>query len=150
MSEPQSNYVSCPVVVLRIEPSQIMGDTMADALRDELLALRRQVGARHVVIDFQSVTYMSSAGFRPLLSLLRDVRASGGRLMLCNLHPDVREVFSVTRLISPNHSSPAAFEARADVAEAIANLDLSTPPPGPRPGNGPGNGPSLTSPRPEA
>jgi anti-anti-sigma factor len=103
-----------------------MGDVLAEAVRDEFLTARKLVGARHVVVDFQPVTYLSSASFRPLLSLLREVRAHNGRLVLCNLHPDVHEVFSVTRLISSHGASPAAFEVQADVPAAVASLMQTT------------------------
>jgi anti-anti-sigma factor len=122
MAERPFTHISCPVVVLRIETAQLMGDIMADALRDDFLAASKGVGARHVVVDFQPVTYLSSASFRPLLSLLREVRARKGRLVLCNLNADVHEVFSVTRLISSHGSAPAAFEVQADVPAAVASL----------------------------
>jgi anti-anti-sigma factor len=123
MSDQPFKHISCPAIVLRIEPSQLVGDIIAEALREEFLMARQRVGARHVVVDFQPVTYLSSASFRPLLSLLREVRAHGGRLVLCNLNPDVHEVFSVTRLISSHGSTPAAFEVQPDVAAAIASLN---------------------------
>ena len=123
MSEQPFKHISCPLVVLRIEASQLIGDVVAEALREEFLAAYQRVGARHVVVDFQAVTYLSSASFRPLLSLLRDVRAKTGRMVLCNLHPDVHEIFTVTRLISSHSSAPAAFEVQANVADAVASLD---------------------------
>ena len=125
MAEHSFKHVSCPVLVIRIESPQLIGEAVADVLRDEFLAARRAVDARHVVVDFQPVTYVSSASFRPLLSLLREVRAQGGRLVLCNLQPYVHEVFSVTRLISSHGSTPAAFEVQADLAAAIASLSAS-------------------------
>jgi len=36
-------HISCPVLVLRIEPSQLVGDAFADALREEILTARRVV-----------------------------------------------------------------------------------------------------------
>lgn len=120
--QPPFKHIRCPVLVIRIEPSQLIGDAFADALRDELLAAWRVVDARHVVVDFQPVTYLSSASFRPLLSLLREVRAHGGRLVLCNLQPYVHEVFSVTRLISSHGNTPSAFEVQPDLFAAIASL----------------------------
>ena len=125
MSEQPFKHISCPIVVIRIEPAQLVGDVLADALREEFLAARRAVGARHVVVDFQPVTYLSSASFRPLLSLLREVRAQQGRLVLCNLQADVHEVFSVTRLISSHGGTPAAFEVQADLNSAIASLTVA-------------------------
>lgn len=126
-------HISCPIAVLRIEPSQLIGDAFADQLREEFLAARRAIDARNVVVDFQQVTYLSSASFRPLLSLLREVRGQGGRLVLCNLQPYVHEVFSVTRLISSHGTTPAAFEVQPDLPAAIASLIASVFPPQPRP-----------------
>jgi anti-anti-sigma factor len=122
MADQPLKHISCQVMVIRIEASQLIGDAFADVIRDEFLAARRAVDARHVVVDFALVTYLSSASFRPLLSLLRDVRAHGGRLVLCNLQSFVHEVFSVTRLISSHGNTPAAFEVQADVPAAIASL----------------------------
>jgi anti-anti-sigma regulatory factor len=75
MPEQPFKHISCPIVVLRLETSQLIGDAIADALREEFLAARERVGARHIVVDFGAVTYLSSASFRPLLSLLPEVRA---------------------------------------------------------------------------
>jgi anti-anti-sigma factor len=122
MSDEQTRYVQCPVLVVRVTESQVMGDTVADALRDQLLALYDHTGATHAVIDMEQVSYLSSAGIRPLLALNREVREREGRLILCGLNRDVEGVFVATRLISPNHSSPATFESAPDVGTAIAHL----------------------------
>jgi anti-anti-sigma factor len=122
MAERAFKHISCPVAVFRIELAQVIGDDLADALRDEFLEARRAIGAQHVIVDFQPVTYLSSASFRPLLSLLREVRAHGGRLVLCNLQPYVHEVLSVTRLISSPGGTPAAFEVQANLTAAITSL----------------------------
>lgn len=127
MADQAYKHISCPIAVLRIELAQVIGDDLADALREEFLAARRAIGAQHVVVDFQPVTYLSSASFRPLLSLLREVRAQGGRLVLCNLQPYVHEVFTVTRLISSQETIPAAFEVQANLTAAIASLSQSQP-----------------------
>jgi anti-anti-sigma factor len=122
MSEHPSKYVRCPLVVVRVNEAQVMGDTIADTLRDELLALYQQSGATHVVIDMAQVTYLSSAGIRPLLSLNKEVREREGRLILCGLTRDVESVFVATRLISSSRSMPATFERHADVPTAVASL----------------------------
>jgi anti-anti-sigma factor len=127
MADQPFKYLSCPVVVLRIEPDQLIGDVLAEAMREEFLRARQLVGARHVVVDFQPVTYLSSASFRPLLSLLREVRAQKGRLVLCNLQPIVHEVFAVTRLIGGPGTPQAAFEVQADVPAAVASLTPTSP-----------------------
>ncbi len=122
MSEHDATYVQCPVLVVRVTESQVVGDTVADALRDQLLALYDQTGATHAVIDMEQVAYLSSAGIRPLLALNREVREREGRLILCGLNHDVEGVFVATRLIGTGHSGPATFESASDVSAAIAHL----------------------------
>jgi anti-anti-sigma factor len=108
--------------VARVTESQVMGDTVADVLRDDLLALYGQTAAVHVVIDMEQVAYLSSAGIRPLLALNRQVREREGRLILCGLTRDVEGVFVATRLISNTHSGPATFENAPDVPTAVSSL----------------------------
>jgi anti-anti-sigma factor len=127
MSDRQLQYLTCSVVVVRITATDIRNDLQADALRDEFLAVYQLSAALHLVIDFQGVTYLSSAGFRPLLRLNRAVRERGGRLVLCNLSREVEEVFAVTRLISNDKIIPAAFEAQRDVPAAVISLYQPAP-----------------------
>ena len=122
MPDPRPRMVGCPVVVFSLREAQINSDTVAEALRDELLSLYLNVGAIHAVIDCQAVEYLSSAGFRPLLSLNRQVRERGGRLVLCNMRPEVEEVFAVTRLIDPSGSARTAFLAQPTVPAAVAQV----------------------------
>jgi anti-anti-sigma factor len=121
MSEPQTRYVSCSLVVLRVSEPQ-MSDAVADAVCAELVAVYQQTGAVHAVIDLAEVQYLSSAGIRCLLGLLREVRQRKGRLVLCNLSREVEEVLVVTRLVGTTRGIRAPFEQHADVPSAIANL----------------------------
>jgi anti-sigma B factor antagonist len=122
MSQPSSQPLSCPLIVLRIDEPQVTGDTLAETLRGEFMNRVGAARARHVVIDLSPVHYLSSAGFRPLLSLLKDVRSAGGRMVLCGLRPEVAEVFRYTRLISTSGSGPAPFEVQPDVRAAVTEL----------------------------
>jgi anti-anti-sigma factor len=123
----QRRYVRCPVIVLEVNEAQVMGDTVADTVRDEFLDLYQHSGAVHVVIDMEQVTYLSSAGIRPLLALNREVREHEGRLVLCNLTRDVESVFVATRLVSTTKSVPATFERQDNVPGAVASLYQTGP-----------------------
>jgi len=122
MAEMTFQHLSCPVVVLKENVAEGRGDTLADALRSELLAVYVQSAATHAILDYSAVTYQASAGFRPLLSLLRQVRNRNGRFILCGLNPEVAETFSVTRLIDTSGSVKATFETFPDVPSAVAAL----------------------------
>src|SRR5262245_33289884 len=122
MSEQQPRYVQCPVLVLRVNESQVTGDTVADALRDEFLALYEHSGAVHIVLDMGQVTYLSSAGIRPLLSLTKKAREREGRLILTGLSPEVAGVLVATGLVGTSRQTRAAFETHADGPAAVAAL----------------------------
>jgi anti-anti-sigma factor len=127
MAERLPATVSCPVLVLRVEIPRLSDDTVAEMLRDEFLTRLGRCDALHVVIDLGTVTYLSSAGFRPLLSLLREVRKRGGRLVLCGLAELVAEAFIATRLITAGGPMPSVFEAQPDVISAVASLLHGSP-----------------------
>lgn len=54
------------------------------------------VGDHEIVVDLSSVEYISSAGLRALLAALKRLKALGGTMVLCSLHPYVKEVFDMT------------------------------------------------------
>jgi len=114
--------VGCPVVVLCLREAQINNETVCETLRDELLGLYLQSAAVHAILDLRAVTYISSAGFGPLLNLNRQVRERGGRLVLCNLRPDVEEIFTVTRLVDPTGTARAAFLMQPTLAPPVTHL----------------------------
>src|SRR5437763_13103321 len=122
MTQTNDSHLQCPVVVLTIAQAQILGDEVADALRDQLLAVAVQSQARNVVLDFGRVTFLSSSGFRPLLSLHRLLRQQEGKLLLCCLSPEVYEIFAVTRLISTKGFTRAPFEVYDNVTSAVTSL----------------------------
>lgn len=49
-------------------------------------------------LDLQDVAYISSAALGKLLNLHKLLQRRRGRLMFANLHPDLQEVFRITRL----------------------------------------------------
>ena len=122
MSQRSFKHLICPVVVVKVTEAEIRGDNQADALRDEFLAIATQTGAVFVVLDFQTVTFLVSTGIRPLLSLNRYLHDKGGRLVLCNLNDNIREIFEQTRLISTSGATQVVFEVQPDVPTAVASL----------------------------
>jgi anti-anti-sigma factor len=110
------------VLVVTIIESNVHGDALAERLRAEVLEAVANAGATKVVMDLQFMKFISSAGFRPFLSLRRKLQEEGGRLVLCNLSGAVAEAFQITRLVSTSRSTGAAFEVQPNVAAAVASL----------------------------
>lgn len=62
----------------------------------------------HVVIDFDGVTYMPSAGLSLLVFALKKLRQRGGQMRLTNLTPKLRELIEVSRLDTLFEIDPGA------------------------------------------
>jgi anti-anti-sigma factor len=126
MPQPAPHYLKASttdgILVVTITEPQVRGDTLAEKLRQELDSVVTESGAQNFVVDLQNVLSLSSAAFRPLLSLRRRLQETGGRMVLCSLTPLVAETFSLLRLISTSRSYSATFEVEPDLETAIAFL----------------------------
>jgi anti-anti-sigma factor len=49
-----------------------------------------------LLVDFAGVEFVSSAGLRVVLALVKKVKAARGALALCGVQPAVREVLEIT------------------------------------------------------
>jgi len=54
---------------------------------------RIQSGARELVLDCGKLHSVTAAGLRAILALARDMRAMRGQFAVCNLQPQVKEMF---------------------------------------------------------
>ncbi|TWH45572.1 STAS domain-containing protein [Sporomusa sp. KB1] len=52
-------------------------------------------GSKRIVCDFSQNDYISSAGLRVFLQMLKIMQKSGGKIVLCSLKPQVKEVFDM-------------------------------------------------------
>ena len=52
-------------------------------------------GARKLLLDMDSVEYISSAGLRVLLAAAKKLKKEEGEIKLCSLKPYVKEVFDI-------------------------------------------------------
>ena len=53
-------------------------------------------GAQKVLIDFEKLDFISSAGLRILLVSTKRLEASGGELRICGLNETVSEIFEIS------------------------------------------------------
>src|SRR5947209_3666069 len=74
----------------------IFDEQNREALTDQILAAVEGAAEPHLILDFAPVLFVSSAGLSALIQLQQKVQARGGTLRLCNLRPDVYQVFEAT------------------------------------------------------
>ena len=95
----------------RIETSEVGGVTVArfverkileaahiQELGEELLHLVEHDGNKDLLLDFDNVEFLSSAALNKLIILEKKIKAKSGQMKFCNLTPEIREVFVITRL----------------------------------------------------
>jgi anti-anti-sigma factor len=82
--------------VLVLEPIGYIDSTNASAL---MSALTEAVKTRKcsLVIDFQKIKYISSAGLRSLLIVGEEIEAIQKKLVFCGMAADVRRVLSISK-----------------------------------------------------
>jgi len=112
-------------------------------------------GERRFVVDLGATDYVSSAGLRVLLMLAKKLAGGGGRLVLCGLNPQVRDVFEIAGLgalfaIHPTRAAALAA-AEAGPAQGPDRSRAITPParpaePAPAGGESPASEPAPPAP----
>ena len=70
----------------------------AGGLAEQLCGLAAAFKDRHVLLDCRNIGSLDSSDLGTLVGVDRKLRASGGRLTLCNVRPRLYEVFDRTRL----------------------------------------------------
>lgn len=69
--------------------------TSAGGVEEEFKGLLEQ-GSRKLVADFAGNEYVSSAGLRVFLSVLKALEKDGGKMVLCAMQPFVADVFEIS------------------------------------------------------
>lgn len=104
------------VTVVTFVDRKILDVAKIQKLHEKLLALVEQDGNIRLVFDFREVEFLSDALINRLIYLDKLIRGKGGGLKLCNMLPQVREIFIITRL----HKS---FDIKDTVDDALAAFE---------------------------
>jgi anti-sigma B factor antagonist len=99
------------VAVIRFATSRILDQSNVQQLGEELDRLVDEYGLEKLVLNFQGVTYMSSAVMGKLVSLLKKVQAVGGELALCAIEDSIFEIFEIMRFDRMFKIHPSEDEA---------------------------------------
>ncbi|HVW02574.1 MAG TPA: STAS domain-containing protein [Planctomycetaceae bacterium] len=86
------------VTIARFIDKKILDEGNIQIIGNQLFGMIDTDGRRKIVLDFTNVEYLSSAALGKLITLEKKVKAAKGKLRLCNIRPDIYEVFVITRL----------------------------------------------------
>lgn len=81
------------VKVLRIDGKL---DTKTSPDAQALLTELIEQGATKIVVNFDKLVYISSAGLRVLLAAAKQLKGNSGELRVCSLNEVVQEVFEIS------------------------------------------------------
>ena len=97
--------------VLVLNPMGRIDGTNAKEFEEALLG-RIDAGDTQVLMNFEGINYISSAGLRVLLMAAKRTSEAKGQLALCAVQPHIQEVFTVSgfaQIIAIHEDSGAAL-----------------------------------------
>ena len=86
------------VFVVGFRDERILSDLTIAAIGRELCSVADREDCRKMLVSFARVSRLSSMVLGTLLMVDKRLRRKEGRLKVCRIAPDIREVFTVTKL----------------------------------------------------
>src|SRR5438876_11698121 len=86
------------VTMVRFVDYEILDQENMRVAGEQMFSLIDELGRRKLVLDFNQVAYVTSAALGTLITLNKKLKAVGGQLTLCNLAPQIDEIFETTKL----------------------------------------------------
>jgi anti-anti-sigma factor len=107
-------------IVLTILASHMRDINVVNQIREAMLEAVAGSQCKNAIIDVNQVQFIGSIGF---LAFLAVRRAEGiENVVLCNMSDNLKELFSICRLIPVNDSSSAPFRVAGTISEALDSL----------------------------
>jgi len=103
------------VCVVRFRDPKIIEDINIQEWGQELFQLVDVENRQKVLLNFSAVDFLSSAALGKLITLDKKVKAHSGTLKLCNIRPEIYEVFAITKL-------NRLFDIKEDESDALASF----------------------------
>lgn len=86
------------VTVVNFVDKRILDEQNIQVIGEQLFSLVDSEGRKKILLNFGNVEFLSSAALGKLITLHKKLQTAGGRLVLCNIHQDIFEVFEITKL----------------------------------------------------
>ena len=85
-------------VTVPLGEHRLLDESAVRSIRESLMSLAANQVGGVLTLNLKRVEYLGSAMLETLINMYRKLKASGSRLVLRNLQPQVYEVFQVTKL----------------------------------------------------
>ncbi len=98
MSDPVLVTKVGDVAVVFLQHERLLDETNIRIIGERLIELANSAERPRILVNFEKVDYLSSAVLGKLIAVHKLVGLSKGSLKLCNLKPEIMEIFKVTKL----------------------------------------------------
>lgn len=103
------------VSLVEFTDQKILDELSISELGDQLRVVAESAPSIRLLLNFENVEHLSSAALGMLITLDKLVKDNSGKLRLCNINPQIYEVFKITRLNK-------LFTIHGDTKEALASF----------------------------
>src|SRR5262249_19154687 len=86
------------VTVVNFVDRKCLDEQNIQIIGEHPFGLVEEVGRRKILLNFHNVEYLSSAALGKLITLNKKLQSAGGKLVLCEIDPQIYEVFEITKL----------------------------------------------------
>src|SRR5271155_2549458 len=86
------------ITVVNFIDRKILDEQNIQKIGEDLFELVDNLGRKKILLNFGNVEYLSSAALGKFITLNKKVQAAQGKLILCNIEPNIYEVFEITKL----------------------------------------------------
>ena len=86
------------ITVVNFVDKKILDEQNIQVIGEQLFQLVDELGRRKILLNFKNVEFLSSAALGKLITLNRKLQSAGGKLVLCEIDPQIYEVFEITKL----------------------------------------------------
>ena len=102
------------VVIVDISGKVTLGDGGDVMLRDKMRSLIQQ-GTKKVLLNLGDVSYVDSAGLGEIVQSYATIQKSGGKLKLLNVTKRIKDLLSITKLLT-------VFECHDSESDALKSF----------------------------
>src|SRR5579864_4861494 len=83
------------VTVVNFTDRKILDEQYIQSIGEQLFSLVDELGRRKILLNFGNVEYLASAALGKFITLKKKANAAGGQLILCNIDPQIYEIFEI-------------------------------------------------------
>jgi anti-sigma B factor antagonist len=86
------------VHVVHFREHKILNDMVIEKVGQEMFSVAADEECTNLLLNFSNVGFLSSSVLGKLITLNKRMKAKDGQLKLCELKPEIRELFTLTSL----------------------------------------------------